>query len=365
MTYDQNHILFISTSYAEYDRRMQRIIQTLIKANYKVSWIGRTKDFPVKMEGLHFTSLSPSAKSGFMFYAQFNMKAHRLVLKSDAAIISAVDLDALMAASWAMKTGRRLVFDAHEYFTEVPELKGRNFIKNYWARLGRKYIPGTNKAYTVNESLSELLGKLYKRKFDVIRNVPVATPEIQTTVNQSTKIISYVGVLNMGRGLHQILEAMAGLEEEYHLQLIGDGDITPHLKEKVKDLKLQNRVRFLGYVSPEKINGLLVNSWCGINLLDSSSLNYYYSLANKYFDYIHASIPQICMAFPEYKLLNKRFETAILIDDLESTTIIHALRKLSDPFKYKQLMEECILSKEEFLWKKEEVKLLEIYKELF
>ncbi len=365
MTYDKNHILFISTSYAEYDRRMQRIIQTLIHAGYKVSWIARSKDFHVEIDQLNYIPISTRAKSGFMFYAQFNIKAQKLALQSDAGIISAVDLDTIMAGSWALREGRRLVFDSHEYFTEVPELKGRNLVKNYWGRLGRKYIPRARKAYTVNHSLARILEQLYRRKFEVVRNVPFAEVKTKANSYSAKKTISYVGVLNIGRGLHQILDAMVELSPEYHLQLIGDGDITQHLKARVQELKLEDRVHFLGYVAPEKINALLAASWCGINLLDSTSLNYYYSLANKYFDYIHAGCPQICMSFPEYKFLNTQYETAVLVDNLEPQSIQRAIEKLGRTNTYKAIQEECEKAREEYTWEKEEEQLLSIYKQVF
>lgn len=364
MNYNKQHILFISTSFAEYDRRMQRIVQSLINANFKVSWIARTKKFPVKIEGLNFIRLETKAKSGFMFYAQFNRQAQKLALQSDAAIVSAVDLDTLMAASWALKKGRKMVFDAHEYFTEVPELKGRNFVKNYWARLGRKYIPRAHKAYTVNQSLAGILSNLYKRKFDIIRNVPNLSQRAERTEETQSRTISYIGVLNMGRGLHQIIDAMAELDARYELQLIGDGDIRASLEKKVDSLGLNDRVHFLGYVKPEEIQSLLASSWCGINLLDSTSLNYYYSLANKYFDYIHAHCPQICMDFPEYQVLNRKHETSILVKNLEPKNIHQAIQKLAEDFVYKRLESNCVEASQEFHWAKEEPKLLAIYKDL-
>lgn len=343
---------------------MQRIIGSLLKANFQVSWIARAKDFYIEMEGLHYIPLKTKAKSGFKFYAEFNIQAYKLALKSDAGILGAVDLDTLMAASWAVRKGRSLVFDAHEYFTEVPELQGRNFVKNYWARLGRKYIPKANIAYTVNQSLSDILGNLYKRRFEVIRNVPLAISIGDKLTSDGPKIISYIGVLNMGRGLHQIIDAMQTLEDEYQLQLIGDGDIKSHLEEKVSQLGMQNRVHFLGYVEPEKIPGLLVNSWCGINLLDSTSLNYYYSLANKFFDYMNANCPQICMDFPEYKLINRKYEVSLLVKNLDPKNIQTAIEKLKDRSTYIRLQENCKRAIKELSWEKEEEKLLAIYKSL-
>jgi hypothetical protein len=43
-------------------------------------------------------------------------------------------------------------------------------------------------------------------------------------------------------------------------------------------------------------------------------------LANKFFDYIQAGIPQVTMNFPEYAAINREYEVAVLIDDLEPHT---------------------------------------------
>ncbi|MBK7469069.1 MAG: hypothetical protein IPJ43_21045 [Saprospiraceae bacterium] len=50
--------------------------------------------------------------------------------------------------------------------------------------------------------------------------------------------------------------------------------------------------------------------------------------ANKCYDYIQAHLPSIQMNFPEYVSLNNKYEIAIGINDLQSTTIRSAIQRL-------------------------------------
>ena len=56
-------------------------------------------------------------------------------------------------------------------------------------------------------------------------------------------------------------------------------------------------------------------------LFENNGLNQYYSLANRFFDYIMAGVPQVCVDYPEYKVLNDEFEIASLIINTNPKTI--------------------------------------------
>jgi len=58
-------------------------------------------------------------------------------------------------------------------------------------------------------------------------------------------------------------------------------------------------------------------AWLGINLLDGTSKNYQYSLANKFFDYMHAEVPSINMAFPTYKRYIDADKVGLVLDRLD------------------------------------------------
>ena len=99
-----------------------------------------------------------------------------------------------------------------------------------------------------------------------------------------------------------------------------------------------------------------------MNLLEGSSKSYYYSLANKFFDYIHSGVPSINMDFPEYRAINEQWEVSLLLNKLEQEELRTAIESLwNDTDLYRQLRENCLNCRKELNWQQEEKKLLSIY----
>ncbi len=180
-----------------------------------------------------------------------------------------------------------------------------------------------------------------------------------------TKIILYQGALNEGRGLETAIEAMQKIEGAV-LWLAGEGDLSATLREKVAQLGLTQKVHFLGFVLPKELPGITAQAWIGLNLLENKGLSYYYSLANKAFDYIQSGVPSIHVNFPEYRKLNEDWQVFELVDDLEVETLRQAIRKLlNDAPHYQKLQENCRKAAASLNWEQEEFKLLDIYDEIF
>ena len=115
----------------------------------------------------------------------------------------------------------------------------------------------------------------------------------------------------------------------------------------------------------DELRELARQSFIGINFLETKGLNYYYSLANKFFDYVQAGLPQITMSFPEYKTMNAEFEVAVLIPDLETITIVNTVNNLlQEKAFYFRLRENCLIARKAWTWQNEEQKLLSFYRRL-
>ena len=254
-------------------------------------------------------------------------------------------------------------FDSHEYFTEVPELIGRNVVKKIWEFIASRSIHFAERAYTVSFSLASVLEKRYQRKFYVIRNVPIQKNELAIGKDRHEKFqLIYQGDLNIGRGLENYIMAMKNIQ--CHLMIVGDGPIINQLRELVRVEQVESKVTFVGYVDAETLSLLTSQSHVGLNLLDNQSLSYYYSLSNKYFNYIHAHIPQLCANFPEYKMMNAEFEVAILIDN-NVESIVNAIHKLiNDELLYAKLKQNCVLACDRFNWQNEEKQLIAVYDQI-
>ncbi len=357
-------IIFTVTNDLSYDQRMARICGTLSTANYEVEIVGRKRKNSslLKHKNYKQTRLNCIFQKGKLFYVEYSFRLFFYLLFHRVDIISSVDLDSLMACTFVAKIrSKKLVFDAHEYFTEVPEVTNRKFTKKIWQTVGKLCIPQTNIAYTVGESLAEIFTTKYHKVFEVIRNVPLinenyVNPQLSYYDN---KTIIYQGDLNEGRGLEQTIEAMQYIDAE--LWIAGNGLLMDKLKELAQQFNVVNRVKFLGYIYPDELKKITQQATIGINLLENKGLSYYYSLANKFFDYLHAEIPQVCAPFPEYQKINNQYHIALLCE-CDVIQIKNTLnRLLTDEILYKKLQTECNKAKQIFNWQHEEQKLLSIY----
>jgi glycosyltransferase involved in cell wall biosynthesis len=357
-------ILFTVTNDLNYDQRMQKICNSLVIADHEVRLIGRVKRNSISLEQRNFEQkrISCLFEKGKLFYLEFNLRLIFYLLFIRCDVICAVDTDTLLGCTIAGKLrGKKLVFDAHEYFTEVPELEGRSTSKKLWESLEKFAVPKMDLCYTVNGSLAEIFQNKYKRKFEVIRNVPEFTgsPSLSTS---DEKFILYQGALNKGRGLEELIASMAFLPLK--LKIAGEGDLSDELRQLSSDLKLNDKIEFLGLVKPDALKALTPKAFIGYNLLDNIGLSYYYSLSNKFFDYMHAEVPSLSNDFPEYSKINSVFEVSVLTVPKKDQIVFAVNKLLLDPVYYNRLKQNCRSAKAEYSWQKEEKILLDLYKKL-
>ncbi len=352
-----------------YDQRMIRICTSLASAGYEVQLVGRElpSSRPIALQSFAQKRLRLLFKSGKFFYLELNLRLFFFLLFSRFDIVYSVDLDTLLPGRAVAALRRKTcVFDAHEYFTEVPELSDRPFTKKVWEMAARLAVPGLRYAITVCDSLANVFHKRYGVHFAVVRNVPLVrqVDALRVRKPDASFILIYQGALNDGRGLEESILAMKMLEG-VELWICGEGD----LSDKLRDLALKSgvapQVKFLGKIRPAELAGLTSLADLGLNLLKNKGLNYYYSLANKAFDYIQAGLPSINMAFPEYLRLNQEFDVFYLIEELEPRQIAEAVALLrSDKIRYENMAIRCREAAKTLNWQVESKKLLELFQKI-
>ena len=355
-------IFFTVTNDLNYDQRMIRICSSLARNSWDVTLIGRKKNNSQPLENQPFKQkrLTVFFQKGPLFYFEFNLRLFFYLLKKSDLICS-IDLDTLPSGYFASKmANKQLIFDAHEYFQEVPEVVNRPFIQKIWKAIANTFIPKVNGAYTVCESLKNIFSKKYNINFEVIRNLPFSKNNNSKNKRSQKKIILYQGALNDGRGLEEMIEVMP-LLENCELWLAGEGDLSKVLREQTTKIGVEDRVKFLGMILPEQLPQITAKADIGLNLLKNKGLNYYYSLANKTFDYIQAGIPAIHMDFPEYRIINEKYKIGVLIPDLNQETILAAVSKLIEEDHYELIQKNCSAAAKELTWENEEKKLLKFY----
>jgi len=277
--------------------------------------------------------------------------------------ICAVDLDTILPCYYISKLkSKKRVYDAHEYFSQLDEVVSRPDVYRFWLAIEKKMIPNYKSGYTVCDSLAEEFKKNYNANYKVVRNVPLLAASNEHL--RSGNIILYQGAVNKGRGLDKLVLAVKNIDAT--LWVCGNGNFMEEMRSVVQANDLSKKVIFFGMLQPEELKKKTAQAYIAVNPFERTGLNQYLSLSNKFFDYIHAGIPQVTMNYPEYRKINHQFKIAELIDDLSPEMITNAINKLfTDKELYLQLKQNCLAAKQELNWQIEKNKLLNFYGELF
>jgi glycosyltransferase involved in cell wall biosynthesis len=352
------------------DQRAHRVAQTLHGCGVSVMLIGRrfTHSPPVNDRDYGTRRFRLIFNRGFLFYQCFNIRLFFWLLFRKKGIIVGNDLDTLPAC-WLVSKIRRLplVYDSHEYFTEVPELMGRKFVRNFWLSIEKRIVPGIIYAYTVSEPIAEAYRKAYNVNFRVVRNLPYRLNHPARHKDllpcDAVRTIIYQGSLNPGRGLEFAILAMKHLEK-FRLQIFGDGPLRKDLEKIVMENNLTNRVLFMGRVPLNELPSYTCQASLGISLEENLGMNYYYSLPNKLFDYIQARIPVLVSGLPEMRKIVETYDVGLVTESLEPSNLARLIDEMMNNDEKRIAWKKNLrIAADELCWEKEVKKLLEIYME--
>ncbi len=344
------------------DQRVDKVCNTLHENNFSVLLVGRKLSNSFKLDRKYNTKrINLLFNTGFLFYAEYNFRLFFFLLFSKKDILLSNDLDTLLANFLVSKIQRKkLVYDSHELFTEVPELLDKPFVKSVWLKLENWILPKLKNCYTVCQSIADFYNTKYNTNFKVIRNLPNKKTIKKGLIPFSTKnkkIILYQGAVNVGRGLELMIDVMANLEN-YIFIIIGSGDISEDLKNKTIKEKLNNKVKFLGKLTPKELHKITPLADLGISLEEDLGLNYRYALPNKIFDYIQAEVPILVSNLPEMKRVVLDYNIGKIAEKRTPKKLANQIEKLV----IKDFSSELKKAKEILIWKSEEEKLLTIFK---
>ena len=298
-----------------------------------------------------------------MFYAEYNTRIFFYLLFKKADAICAIDLDTILpclSVSRWKKIPR--IYDAHELFTGLKEVETRPPIKKFWTSIEKKAVPKFKFGYTVSESIAEEFNRRYEVNYAVIRNL-TKLREFNSS-RSSEKFLLYQGAVGEARAFEYLIPAMKWINTK--LVICGDGNFMDQLKRLIKDNAVEDKVELKGMLSPDELWNIAQKATIGMGLAENTGINQYLALPNKFFDYIHAGLPQIAMNFPEYIKMNQQFEVAVLVNDLNPERIADTVNNLMDnTVTYQRLRENCLKARQILNWQQEEKKLLDFYQSVF
>lgn len=344
------------------DQRVDKVCCSLQKAGFDVCLLGRQRKSSLKLGERSYKTIRMKLlfHSGPFFYLNFNLVLLWVLLKKGADIFLSNDLDTLPANYIASKLRRKpLVYDSHEYFTEVPELVNRKLVRKVWESIESFILPKVDAAYTVSAPIAEAYYNKYGIKMELIRNFPVLK-ETNSEQIQKDNIIIYQGAVNVHRGIEQMIEAMRYIDNAI-FWIIGGGDIEDIVKEQIKNNELSTKVVFFGTKPFQELKNLTEQASIGISLEKPIGLNYTFALPNKVFDYIHAEVPVLASNLPELEKVFEKYKIGLMIKEIEPRSIAAKINEMLHSGKKEQWKAECRRAALEYNWQREEEKLIEIF----
>ena len=292
---------------------------------------GEAPDLP----GVELVPIPVSKGRGPVFFLGVHCAVRRLVRQMPARVYHASDLYTLPALAGAARFHRaRLVFDARELYPDTPAVADRPLVRAVWRAVERRYVPRADLVLTVGEGLADVLAQRYplRRPPLVLHNAPApytgppADLRGRAGLPPDARIVLHTGALRAGRGLHDLVRAMAGVPAT--LVLLGDGPLGAELARLAETAEAD--VRIVPPVPPAEVPAYAAAADVGAVPLEDSSLNLRLALPNKLFEYVAAGLPVVATALPELARVVKGGGIGLTVPPGDVPALHDALRRLLD-----------------------------------
>lgn len=276
-------------------------------------------------------------------------------------------IDALLAGVMLKATSRgvKLIYAAQELETETHWLQGlrKRWLKA-WERLLLRYVDSV----TV---VSPSIARWYKDEYPflppvhVIRNIPARPASPPRKHGQlrgklgipiDAMLFIYQGHLAPERGINVLLEVFRSVDPSKHIVFMGEGPSEPDVREHASRYP---NIHYHPMVPTHAVLDHTADADVGIHLIENASLNYYYCLPNKVFEYLAAGLPILVRDYPELAALVDRYACGWKARS-DATSIAQQIDALG-PEDLAAVRPGVARAQEELNWQAEETALFAVY----
>lgn len=372
MAKTNNKVVLSVTNDLYTDPRVDKVCNFLTRNGFDVTLVGRRYGDSAALAPRAYKThrMRLLFRKGAFFYAEYNIRLFFYLLFHHFDLFVSNDLDTLLPNVLISKLKRkRLVYDSHEYFCGELSIADRPFVKRVWQSIERFCFPKLKDVITVSQSIVDQYEQEYGIRPHLVRNIPPkAIPPVTETraslrlPEDKTIIILQGNGINEGRGGEELVEAMPFVDEKAVLLIVGNGTVIPQLKERVQELHLEHRVRFVPRVTPEMLFNYTYLADIGIALDRDLSLNLRFSLPNKLFEYIKAGTPMVVSNLIERARIVGQYRVGLIVEDFQPENVAEKINRLvNDKQLYDEMKANCKVAAEDLCWENEEKVLEEIY----
>lgn len=347
-----------------FDSRITNLSNSLREDNCKVSVLGfdwfissedyideETKIFAIKKN-----------KFSLFFYLQFVFILISELVRSNADVYFAEDLYTLPFVTTIAKIKKaKVYYNSREIYAHLGGLRNRPMLQSIVKTIEKYFIKKVDLVLTTGPLDSKYIEKLYKISDTlVIRNIPLYQKAVSKidlrkkyNITQDKIILIYQGVILLGRGLEQIINAIARLPKTV-LIILGDGEQKNNFIELAKKLNVFGRIIFAGSVDQKDLINYTAGGDVGLSLIENISISYYHALPNKLFEYIMAGLPVLCSDLPQMKAVIEKYNVGESINMEDEENIFSTLNKwCTNPHLLDAYRKNCAVAAKELNWQEE------------
>ncbi|MDR1006014.1 MAG: glycosyltransferase [Bacteroidales bacterium] len=358
------------------DNRVEKTCRSLQASRLDVVLIGRRRrgiNLPLGKRNYRCRRMRLLFETSALYYAELNVRLFVFLLCHKQDILWSNDLDTLPANYLVSKLKRLpLIYDSHEHFTEVPELKYNRFAKKAWKFFERKIVPNLTYVVTVCNPIAEYFKTEYGINAVIVRNMPLkqsllhneaAKSGFNFVIRHNKPVLIWQGAVNIERGLEELIEAMNDIEA--YLYVVGEGLLLPSLKQMATAFGLNEKVFFIGRLPYPQMMALTRQADLGLSLDKSTNMNYAISLPNKVFEYISAHIPLLVSDLQEIRSAIRDYEVGEFICNISSEEIAKRIKEmLADKERLAKYKANTFAASEVLCWENEETKIANLINEI-
>ncbi|TSA25406.1 MAG: glycosyltransferase [Ignavibacteriales bacterium] len=356
------HISFLGNP--RYDSRITNISNSLREDGCKVSVLGF--DWFISSEDYFDVEIKIFAieknKFSLFFYLQFVFILISELVRSNADVYIAEDLYTLPFVTTIAKIKRaKVYYNSREIYAHLGGLRNRPTLQSIVKSIEKFFIKKIDLVLTTGPLDSEYIEKLYKISDTlVVRNIPPYQKAVSKidlrkkyNIDQDKIILIYQGVILLGRGLKQIINAIARLPKTV-LIILGEGEQRNNFIEFAKKLNVSERIIFAGSVDQKDLINYTAGGDVGLSLIENISISYYHALPNKLFEYIMAGLPVLCSDLPQMKAIIEKYNVGESINIEDEENIFSTLNKWCvNPNLLEAYRKNCAVAAKELNWQEE------------
>ncbi len=259
--------------------------------------------------------------------------------KYNPDIVYCNDVYTLFFGWWFKKKKKKFIYDSHELWKDTMHHYAYNaklYKVLYWIQ--KKTIRKTDAVITVNDSIADILTEDHKivrplviMNINKINKFEIKEENIirkKALIDQSKRIVLYIGGIAPGRGLEYIIESVQYWHDNIVFAILGSGALELELKEISKNNSVEEKVHFLGSVLQNEVLQYAAACDAGIIAYQSSCKNNYYCLPNKFFQYAQMKKPILSSNFPELSKLVNEFNLGATYNPVSANEIATVVNEL-------------------------------------